>query len=89
MCQIPRIATARLILRGSEEPDLEPYARMMADPRVTRYLGDGRPLSRADAWRQMALFQGHWALRGFGLWAVEHRVTGAFMGRIGCFEPEG
>jgi RimJ/RimL family protein N-acetyltransferase len=52
-------------------------------------LGDGRPLTRAEAWRQLAMFAGHWALRGFGLWAVEERATGAFVGRIGCFEPEG
>jgi RimJ/RimL family protein N-acetyltransferase len=37
----------------------------------------------------MAMFAGHWALRGFGVWAVEERATGAFIGRIGCFEPEG
>ena len=62
---------------------------MMADPEVTRYLGDGRPLSRADAWRQLAMFAGHWMLKGFGLWAVEERATGKLLGRIGCLEPEG
>ena len=62
---------------------------MMADPEVVRFLGDGRPLGRVDAWRQLAMFAGHWTLRGFGVWAVEERATGAFVGRIGCFEPEG
>ena len=62
---------------------------MMADPEVTRFLGDGRPLDRADAWRQLALLIGHWELRGFGLWAVEERASGHFIGRIGCHEPEG
>jgi len=62
---------------------------MMADPEVTRFLGDGRPLDRADAWRQLALLIGHWELRGFGLWAVEERASGRFIGRIGCHEPEG
>jgi RimJ/RimL family protein N-acetyltransferase len=37
----------------------------------------------------MASFLGHWVLRGFGLWAVEHRDSGAFMGRVGCLYPEG
>ena len=86
---VPRITTDRLVLRGFDERDVEPYAAMMADPEVTRYLGDGRPLSRTDAWRQLALIVGHWTLRGFGLWAVEERATGALAGRIGCFEPEG
>jgi RimJ/RimL family protein N-acetyltransferase len=87
--RIPRITTDRLLLRGFEPRDVEPYAAMMADPEVTRFLGDGRPLAPADAWRQMALFAGHWALRGFGLWAVEEKASGRLVGRIGCFEPEG
>jgi RimJ/RimL family protein N-acetyltransferase len=62
---------------------------MMADPEVTRFLGDGGPLNRVDAWRQMATIIGHWELRGFGLWAVEERATGRLIGRIGCHEPEG
>jgi RimJ/RimL family protein N-acetyltransferase len=83
------LETPRLILRGFSSSDVEPYARMMADPDVARFLGDGRPLERWEAWRQLATFIGHWELRGFGLWAVEERTTGRFIGRIGCFEPEG
>ena len=89
MPQIPRITTARLLLREFQPTDFEPYAAMMADPEVTRFLSDGKPLGRFDAWRQMAMFAGHWQLRGFGIWAVEERATGEFIGRIGCFEPEG
>ncbi len=38
------------------------------------------PVARSEAWRQMATFAGHWVLRGFGLWAVEERATGRFIG---------
>jgi RimJ/RimL family protein N-acetyltransferase len=86
---IPEIATPRLQLRAFAASDIDAYAAMMADPDVARYLGDGRPLSRAEAWRQLAVLAGHWSLRGFGLWAVEERQTGRFIGRIGCYEPEG
>jgi RimJ/RimL family protein N-acetyltransferase len=86
---VPRIVTDRLILRGFDASDIEAYAALMADPAVTRYLGDGRPLGRPEAWRQLALIIGHWTLRGFGLWAVEERATGALVGRVGCYEPEG
>lgn len=86
---IPELRTERLLLRGFRGDDFEPYAAMMADPEVTRFLADGRPLDRAEAWRQLAIFAGHWVLRGFGLWAVEEQATGRFIGRIGCFEPEG
>lgn len=86
---IPSITTERLVLRGFEPRDVEPYMAMMADPEVTRFLADGRPLSRPDAWRQLAMFAGHWTLKGFGVWAVEERATGTLLGRIGCMEPEG
>jgi RimJ/RimL family protein N-acetyltransferase len=89
MTGVPRLETARLLLREFRPADLDAYAAMVADPEVMRFLADGRPLSRVEAWRQMAMFAGHWALRGFGVWAVEERATGAFVGRIGCFEPEG
>lgn len=89
MTHVPHLTTERLVLRGFAPRDAEPYVAMMADPDVTRHLGDGRPLPRAEAWRQLAMVIGHWALRGFGLWAVEERATGAFLGRIGCYEPEG
>jgi len=71
------------------EEDFEEYAAMMCDSEVTRYLGDGKPLERFLAWRQMAMIVGHWGLRGFGLWAVEEKATGRLAGRVGFFEPEG
>jgi RimJ/RimL family protein N-acetyltransferase len=89
LIRIPRLETPRLSLRGFEQADFEAYACMAADPEVARHLGDGRPLGRADAWRQLATLTGHWALRGFGPWAVEERATGTFIGRVGCIEPEG
>jgi RimJ/RimL family protein N-acetyltransferase len=85
----PMLETERLRLRSFREADLDAYAAICADPEVMRYLGDGRALSRADAWRQMALIIGHWTLRGYGLWAVEERATGALVGRLGFFKPEG
>lgn len=86
---VPVLTTERLRLRGFEEKDLDAYAAMLADPEVVKFLGDGKPLNRVDAWRQIAMILGHWTLRGFGLWAVEERATGTLLGRIGCHEPEG
>ena len=87
--RIPVLRTERLLLREFRGDDFADYAALVGDPDVTRFLGDGRALGREDAWRQMAMFAGHWQLRGFGVWAVEERESGRFIGRIGCFEPEG
>jgi RimJ/RimL family protein N-acetyltransferase len=82
--------TARLTLRQFREADIDAYAAMSQDAEVMRYLsGDGGLLSRADAWRQMAIFLGHWQLRGYGTWAVEERTTRLFVGRVGLHNPEG
>jgi RimJ/RimL family protein N-acetyltransferase len=85
----PTLQTERLILRPFQESDLDAYADMCADPEVMRYVGDRGVLSRADAWRQMAMLVGHWELRGFGMWAVAERATGIFIGRVGLHYPEG
>lgn len=87
--QIPELTTARLRFRAFRDSDLDTYAAMLADPEVTRFLGAGGAMSRVDAWRQMAMFLGHWVLRGFGLWAVEEIESGRLIGRIGCHYPEG
>lgn len=86
---IPQLTTDRLILRAFVASDFEAYALIMADPAVTQFLGEGHPLARVEAWRQLAMILGHWTLRGFGLWAVEERASGRLLGRIGCHEPEG
>jgi RimJ/RimL family protein N-acetyltransferase len=83
------LETERLLLRPFREADLDAYARTCADPEVMRYIGEGRTLSRADAWRQMAFFLGHWQLRGYGTWAAELKETGLCVGRIGLHQPEG
>jgi len=83
------IETERLILREIDpDRDFEPWAKAMADADTVRYLGTA-PMNRAEAWRSMALGMGHWAIRGYGFFSVEHQVTGAWVGRVGPWYPEG
>ncbi len=84
---IPEVLTERLRLRALREQDLDPYAALMADREAARFLGGVQ--SREDTWRQIAVILGHWTLRGFGLWAVDERETGRFVGRVGLWFPEG
>ena len=83
------LQTDRLILRMLRESDMDAYAEMCADPEVMRYIGDGQPLPRPLAWRNLALMVGHWSLRGYGLWAAQERSSGILVGRIGFWNPEG
>ncbi|HET9952075.1 MAG TPA: GNAT family N-acetyltransferase [Candidatus Eisenbacteria bacterium] len=85
----PRLETERLVLRMFREGDFEAFARIGADPDVARYLGNGLPLTRQEAWRSLAAHLGHWTLRGYGMFAIEEKATGEFVGRAGFFNPEG
>jgi RimJ/RimL family protein N-acetyltransferase len=81
--RVVEIETARLLLRRWRDGDLEPYARICADPQVMRYIGGGAPLMREQSEAQISDFIRHWDERGFGLWAVEHRASGVFIGFVG------
>ncbi|MCA0930227.1 GNAT family N-acetyltransferase [Ruegeria profundi] len=83
---IPRLETQRLILRAPSEADLDADAAFFASD-TAKYVGG--PLRRDETWRIIALHFGHWALRGFGYWSVDEKDTGAYVGRIGLWFPEG
>ena len=83
------IETERLILRQIDPVrDFEPWAAAMADENTVRYLGT-KPMTRAESWRSMAMAIGHWAIRGYGFFSLEHKTTGAWVGRVGPWFPEG
>lgn len=79
--------TPRLKLRPFTAADAPAYAEMCADAEVMRFIGTGAVQTAAEAWRSMATFLGHWQLRGYGMWAVEHRASGALVGRVGYLDP--
>ena len=84
------IETDRLLLRRWREEDLGAYARICADAEVMRYLmgGGGSPITREQSEEQFESFVRHWEERGFGLWAVEERASGNFIGRIGLMRHD-
>jgi RimJ/RimL family protein N-acetyltransferase len=89
MSDIPVLETPRLRLTALTERHFDDYAKMLADAESTRWIGDGQPLDRMNAWRSMAMLLGHWALRGCGMWAIELKDSGEFIGRAGLMKPEG
>jgi len=82
--EIPTLHTDRLMLRAFRATDLEAVAAMQANPEVRRFLG-GNLLSRAESWSLMERVLGQWALRGYGMFAVE--VEGRCAGWAGVLHP--
>ncbi|MCA9733345.1 GNAT family N-acetyltransferase [candidate division KSB1 bacterium] len=84
-----QLETERLLLRQFKQEDFEEYAAMVADPETMLYVGQGKPMTRSEAWRSMAAILGHWQLRGYGLYAVIEKSSQRLAGRIGLLFPEG
>jgi RimJ/RimL family protein N-acetyltransferase len=83
------LETERLVLRQFLETDLDGYRRMVNDPDVMRIQGDTETMTAFQCWRSLAMYQGHWQFRGYGPFAVIDKASGAFVGRIGPWFPEG
>jgi RimJ/RimL family protein N-acetyltransferase len=82
MSAFPR--TDRLVLRRLTESDVDNLVELDSDPRVMRFLTNGKPTPRADIEQRVL----PWMLRQepAGFWAAEDPETGAFLGWI-ALEP--
>jgi len=87
----PGIETERLFLRQWRASDVMPNTAMLSDPLSGRFItADGKPVTEAaNGWRNSAIMAGHWVLLGFGMFVVEEKSSGKFVGRVGPFFPPG
>lgn len=75
-----RLETERLLLRPIGPADLDDFAALHAEPDVTRFI---RALDRDAAAERIRLDGTEWEERGHGIFAVERRGGGGFLGRAG------
>ncbi len=69
------VETGRLVLREFAESDVDALAWLLGEPRVMRYIEDGKPVSRADVERVVLP-----KVLGGGWWAAHLKESGAFIG---------
>ena len=81
----PEILTDRLLLRGWIPADREPFATMNADPEVMEHFPS--TLSRSESDHLVDIISDGFERNGFGLWAMELRDDGRFMGFTGLAVP--
>lgn len=85
MTEAETLTTDRLLLRQWRDDDLDPFARLNADPRVMAHFP--APLSRAESDAAVQRWSGEIAARGWGLWAAELRSSGTSIGFVGLQVP--
>ncbi len=73
------------MLRRWRPDDREPFAALNADPEVNEYLTG--PLRRAQSDELVERIEAGFEHYGFGLWALEVRATGEFIGFAGLARP--
>lgn len=81
----PRLETERLILRRWTEAERAPFAAINADPRVMEHFPAVLDAAASDA--LIDRIEAGFERDGFGLWAVERRDTGEFIGFVGLAKP--
>jgi RimJ/RimL family protein N-acetyltransferase len=79
---IPTVETERLILRGNHVEDFTDLAAIWGDPEVVRFIS-GKTFSREESWARLMRYLGHWALLGYGFWAIEEKASGRYVGETG------
>jgi RimJ/RimL family protein N-acetyltransferase len=82
---IPVIETPRVLLREWRATDREPFAALNADPEVMAHFPS--TLTRATSDMLLDSSMQAWAANGFGLWALERRDDGRFIGFTGLARP--
>ena len=78
---MPELTTDRLLLRRWRVGDRSPFAELNADPEVMRYFP--AVLTRRASDELAARIEADIARQGWGLWALEERATGRFVGFTG------
>jgi RimJ/RimL family protein N-acetyltransferase len=92
--EVPMLETERVLMRGFTDADREPFAAMNADPVVMEHFV--QPMTREASDAFVDRITAHWCDHGWGLWALERKDTGAFIGYTGlwpvrfeaAFEPK-
>ncbi|MEL6872940.1 MAG: GNAT family N-acetyltransferase [Pseudomonadota bacterium] len=82
---IPTLETDRLRLRAWSLADADHLAPVFTKEAGGELIGGTEGYYRA--WRVISMEVGHWALRGFGVWALEAKDDGRFIGFCGPWFP--
>ncbi len=79
------LVTDRLLLRRWRPEDHAPFAALNADPEVMRHFP--ALMTRAESDALVERIEAQFEREGWGLWALQERASGAFIGFTGLARP--
>lgn len=79
--------TDRLIARRWRASDLDALLAVYGDADAMRWVGDGRPITRAECEQWLGVTQANYEKRGYGMFALEEQASGAVVGFCGIVHP--
>lgn len=87
MAVAPTLETERLLLRQPRLDDFERYLQLFGDENAARFIGGAQP--RGAVWRRFLQMPGAWAVQGFGMFSLEDKANGRWLGQAGPWQPDG
>lgn len=83
----PTLHTVRLTLRPHRMEDYAACRILWSNADVVRHIG-GVPQDAQAVWFRLLRYAGMWSMLGHGMWAIEDRASGAFLGEAGLLSAE-
>lgn len=80
--ETPRLRCRRWLAR-----DLDAIYAIYADPVAMRWVGDGEPITRSGCDEWFEVTQRNYARRGYGMFVLEDKASGAIVGCCGLVHP--
>lgn len=87
MMTTPILHTERLILRPHAIGDYRACRALWGDADVVRHIG-GAVQDAQAVWFRILRYAGMWSMLGYGMWVIEERESGTFLGEAGLLSAE-
>lgn len=81
--------TRRLIGRRWTPADFEAVYAIYSDPEAMRWVGEGKPITRESCLQWFDVTAANYRTRGYGMLALEDKVSGEVVGCCGLTHPGG
>ena len=85
----PLFNTRRLLCRRWVTEDFDALYAVYSDPEAMRWVGDGEPISQSACHEWFKVTEANYAMRGYGMFALESTSSGSVVGFCGLVHPGG